>query len=80
MKIILDADLEIRIKRIIKRENGDFKKRHKEIINREKSEENRYKKYYNIDLKDKSIYDLQIDTTHKTPEEIVDIIINKLDL
>ncbi|MEA3458809.1 MAG: AAA family ATPase [Candidatus Thermoplasmatota archaeon] len=79
LKIMLDADLETRAKRIVKREEGDVKKRKKEILNREKSEANRYKNYYNIDLKDTSIYDLVIDSIDKAPEEIVGIILEKID-
>lgn len=77
-KIIIDTDIETRAKRIVNREAGSVEKRKKEIIKREKSEILRYKKYYNIDLKDTSIYDLVIDSGDKTPEEIVDIILNKL--
>ena len=50
----------------------------KDILERERSEARRYKNYYNINLKDKSIYDLVIDSGNKTPEEIVEIIIKKL--
>jgi cytidylate kinase len=78
-KIIIDTDIETRAKRIVNREAGNVEKRKKEIIKREKSEILRYKKYYNIDLKDTSIYDLVIDSGDKTPEEIVDIIIKKLE-
>ena len=78
-KIMLDADLEARAKRIVKREEGETKKREKEILNREKSEANRYQNYYHINLKDTSIYDLIIDSTDKTPEEIVEIILGKID-
>lgn len=77
-KIIIDTDIETRAKRIVNREAGSVEKRKKEIIKREKSEILRYKKYYKIDLKDTSIYDLVIDSGDKTPEEIVDIILNKL--
>jgi len=79
LKIILDTDLEIRTERIVKREKGDVKKRRKEILNREKSEANRYKNYYNIDLKNTSIYDLVIDSSDKTPEEIVALILGKIE-
>lgn len=79
LKIMLNADMETRIKRIIKRENGDYNQRLKEILKREKSEENRYKKYYDIDIKDTSIYDLIIDTSNKNPNEILKIIINKIE-
>ena len=77
-KILVDADLETRAGRIVKRKKGDTEKRKKEILEREKSETTRYKKYYNIDLKDTSIYDLVIDSSNKTPEEILTIIINEL--
>ena len=79
LKIAIDADLDIRAGRIVKRENGGFEKRKKELIDRQRSEETRYKKYYDIDLKDMSIYDLVIDSGNKTPEEIVDIILKALD-
>jgi len=78
LKVLIDADIETRAKRVVNREKGDAKKRKKEIVAREKSEAARYKKYYNIDLKEKSIYDVVIDSGSKTPEEIADIIIKKI--
>ena len=78
-KIAIDTDLETRAKRIVNREKGDLEERKKEILKREKSEAKRYKEYYGINLKDKSIYDVIIDSGDKTPEEIVDIIIKKLE-
>jgi len=78
LKVVLEADLETRVERIIKREKGDFKKRKQEMIDREKSEATRYKKYYDIDVCDPSIYDLVIDSSDKTPKEIVEIILNEI--
>jgi len=78
LKVLIDTDVETRAKRVVNREKGNAKKREKEIITREKSEAARYKKYYNIDLKDTSIYDVVIDSGNKTPEEIADIIIKKI--
>ena len=78
IKVMIDTDINTRAERIVKRENGDVSIREKEIIKREKSEALRYKKYYNIDLKDTSIYDVVVDSVDKTPEEIVDIIIEKI--
>ena len=78
LKIVLEADLETRAKRIVKREKGDIKKRKQEIKSREKSEATRYKKYYDIDVCDLSIYDLVIDSSDKTPEEIVEIILKEI--
>ena len=79
-KVLIDADLETRVKRIINREEGSVEKRKKEIKKREKSEAKRYKEYYGINLKDKSIYDIVIDSSNKTPEEIVELIIKKLEI
>lgn len=78
IKVLIDADLETRAGRIVKREKGSAKIRKKEILKREKSEATRYKNYYNIDLDDKSIYDVVIDSSNKTPEEITDIILKKI--
>ena len=78
LKVILDTDIETRAGRIVNRESGDIEKRKQEMLNRERSEALRYKNYYNIDLKDITIYDLVIDSTEKTPEEIIDIIIQKI--
>ena len=78
-KIFIDANLKTRIKRIINREDGDTEKRKNEIIERERSESTRYKKYYNINIDDMSIYDLVVDSTDKTPEEIVNLILEKLE-
>ena len=78
-KVEIDTDLETRAKRIVNREKGDVEIRKKEILERERSEAIRYKNYYNVDLNDNSIYDLVIDSGDKPPEEIVELIIKKLD-
>jgi len=78
LKVMVEADLKTRVQRIINREKGEFKKRKHEIIKREKSEAFRYKKFYNIDVNDKSIYDLVIDSSDKTPEEIIRIIVKEI--
>lgn len=77
-KILLDTNLETRAERIVNREGGDVEKRKKEIIERERSEKKRYKKYYNIDLDDTSIYDIVVDTGDKKPDEIVEMILDEM--
>lgn len=77
-KVMLIADFGIRIQRIVTREDGNAEKRKIEMMKREQSEEKRYTAYYGIDIKDTSIYDLVIDSSNKTPEEIVKIIIDKI--
>jgi len=79
VKVLLDADVNVRTGRIVKREQGDVVKRKKEILKREKSEATRYKKYYGIDVRDTSIYDVIIDASEKTPEEIMEIIVEHLE-
>ena len=78
VKVLLEADINVRAGRIVKREQGDIEKRKKEVRKREKSEATRYKKYYGIDIRDTSIYDVIIDASDKTPEDIMEIIIQHL--
>jgi cytidylate kinase len=80
VKVLLDADINVRADRIVKREQGDVEKRKKEILDREKSEATRYKKYYGIDVRNTSIYDVIVDASEKTPEEILEIIIEHLEV
>jgi predicted cytidylate kinase len=77
-KTWLAAPINIRAGRISRREKADFQRTKKETEEREKSEAKRYKKYYNIDIKDLSVYDLVVDSSKKTPKEIVGFILDKL--
>ncbi len=82
-KIFLDANFEIRAKRILKdkkrkEDNPDIKKAKKNIKERENSEIKRYKTYYNIDLYNPSNYDLIIDTTKIDIEQTVSQIMDFL--
>jgi len=79
IKIVIDADLETRARRIVKREKGNIEQRKQEMARREKSETLRYKNYYDIDLEDTSIYDLVIDSANKTAEEIADIVLKHIE-
>ena len=75
----LDAPLEVRAKRIVKRENKDYQTVIKEIQRRETSDRQRFWDLYTIDINDLSGYSLVIDTTYKTPEEIAAILLKKLE-
>lgn len=46
---------------------------------RVESDKKRYQKYYGIDYTDKKQYDLVIDTTHLSPEQVVDEIIKAVE-
>jgi predicted cytidylate kinase len=77
-KILLLADLDIRVKRIMGRENKSYEQVKVEIETRENGELERYKRLYGLNYKDHLYYDLVIDTTDLTPEQIVAKIIDHL--
>ena len=77
-KIMIDATVDIRASRIVNREQGETSKRKQEMIQREKSERTRYQTYYGIDLLDTTIYDIVIDSSDKTPIEILELILDSI--
>jgi cytidylate kinase len=62
LKILLKSHQRIRAVRICKRESKLFEDALQETKAREESEARRYRKYYNIDINDLSVYDLIVDT------------------
>ena len=70
-KILLSAPLEIRVKRIAERDGVLYEEALKETKLRERSELNRFKKLYQYDLENMEVYDLNIDTSNLTIEEVV---------
>jgi cytidylate kinase len=84
VKIFLDVNLDTGCRRIMKDKRADEKsfetveKTKQHIKNRIKSDDYRYKKYYNIDYKDKTQYDLIIDTSEMIVEEVANAIIKYL--
>ena len=48
-----------------------------EVKERNQNDEDRYKRLYNIDLWNPNNYNLVIDTSERTPEEVLDIILNE---
>lgn len=77
-KIYLTADLDTRVNRIMGRETKDYDLVKSEILAREKCETERFEKIYNINYTDQSHYDLVIDTSNLTPEQIVQKIIDTI--
>lgn len=75
LKIWLKAPLKIRGERIAQREGKAVAKAMEETSEREECERERYLKYYNIDVKDLSVYDLVIDSSRWSPEEISEIVL-----
>jgi predicted cytidylate kinase len=77
-KIWLECEKNERVNRIIKREGGMFDEQKRKMEEREASEVKRYKNFYNIDMRDTSIYDLVIDTTHLPPQKVGEKILENL--
>jgi len=81
-KILLTCPLEIRIKRMAQRDKESYDKKLEETNIRENSELVRYKKLYNIDLKDEikieELYNLIIDTENLTVDEVLEKILNAI--
>lgn len=75
LKVWLKAPLKVRAERIAQRENKSAAKAMAEASEREECERERYLKYYNIDIRDLSVYDLVIDSTRWSPEEISEIVV-----
>ena len=82
-KVLLTCPLEVRIKRMAERDDTTYEQKVKETTLREKSELERFKHLYNIDLSDQkeiqNMYDLIINTENLTIEEIVEKIILALE-
>ncbi len=74
-KVYLDADPRVRASRILERETGDLDAVMKEMLERERCEAVRYSQWYGIDINDKSVYDLIVDTSDIPPEKVVEIIV-----
>ena len=77
-KVLLTAELDIRISRIMGREQKSYDLVKSEILERERCELDRYNKLYNANYHDESIYDIIIETSNLTPDQIVDKILDGL--
>ncbi len=83
LKIFLDCDDGVRAERILKEGRKDENSNNiqelmEKIKQREQSEKKRYKEIYNIDYSDKKLYDLIIDTTNISPNEVIKRIMNAI--
>jgi predicted cytidylate kinase len=78
-KVYLGASPEVRIRRVGIREGDCFEEVCLRTIERQSSEAKRYMMYYNIDIDDKSVYDLVLNTDEMDPDQVVDRIIKGLE-
>lgn len=84
VKLFLEIDEKEAAKRIFnhlrpgEKENATLEETEENIKIRKKSEIKRYQEYYNLDLHDKSNYDLVIDTTNISAEQVSEEVLNYL--
>ena len=76
VKVLLTAPNEVRFRRIAERDHVAIEEARRETEYRESIQQERYKKYYEIDVNDLSIYDLKIDTSPHSIEATKKIIID----
>ena len=74
LKVWLKAPLEVRARRIANRECKSVAKALEETFEREECERERYLNYYNIDVRDLSVYDIVIDSKKWSAQEISEIV------
>ena len=79
LKVYLYASDDTRAGRVFNREGGDLQAIKDFTAMRDREDTARYKDFYGIDNNDYQFVDIIIDTNDKTPEEIVDIILKKLE-
>jgi len=85
--VFLDVDLHVGARRIyedVKSNTERNEPRYKTFLDAENAvrkrmegDLRRYKKYYDKDIHDKSQYDIVIDTTRMTPEEVAEKIVSE---
>ena len=79
LKVYLFASDETRANRVFNREGGDIEQIKSFTVMRDSEDTKRYKEFYNIDNNNYDFVDLFIDVNTKTPEEIVQDILVKLE-
>lgn len=62
VKILLTAPLGLRVRRIARRERRKYEEVLAETVRRERSEARRFKRFYEIDVHDYSVFDLVLNT------------------
>jgi len=78
VKVLLTAPNEIRFNRIAERDHVGIEEARRETEYRESVQQQRYKKYYDINVNDLSVYDINIDTSLHPIEETKKIVIESV--
>ena len=79
LKVLLEAPEDVRAKRVANREGTtDIEKILAQNRHREASEAKRYREFYGFDPNDPRHYDLVIDSSDKTPEQVAELVLARL--
>ncbi|MDR2698751.1 MAG: AAA family ATPase [Candidatus Methanoplasma sp.] len=78
-RVYLGASPEVRLKRVGIRDGESPEDVYRHTIERQSSEAKRYKMYYDIDIEDKSVYDLILNTDDMDPDQVVDRILKGIE-
>jgi cytidylate kinase len=73
LRVWLDAPEEVRVERTSDREEMAAEMRVREVI-----EQRRYESYYGVELSDRSIYDLSVNTARWSPQGVVGILLSAI--
>lgn len=78
LRVWIDCPLDVRAQRVADRDKKEFEQARKDIVEREALEAERYHAIYNLRLRDPHVYHIVIDSSNESPDEIVDIILDKM--
>jgi len=79
LKLWLEAPIHVRAARIADREDKSASAAREETQARAQSEALRYEEYYNIDIEDRSIYDLSVNTARWGPDSLLDLVVTAVE-
>ncbi len=80
LKVWIYCDREIRVQRIAKREEKPVEEVRRETVEREEVEKRRYMKIYGLDIEDRSLYHLMINSGKFSADEIAGIIVKAVEM
>lgn len=78
LKVWVVCDEPERIRRLVDREGGTVAEQVDRTEARQRSEADRYLRYYGIDMADLAPYDLVVDSTHRQPPQVLDEVLKAL--
>ncbi|MFB6178959.1 MAG: (d)CMP kinase [Halorientalis sp.] len=79
LRLWLDAPFDVRVDRIADREDEPVETLRESERTRAESERQRYLEYYDIEIEDRSIYDLVVNTARWDAETTLDLVLSAVD-